>query len=79
MKEQNRLTSQTQAQEQALTDQQTQPESAREFATAEDLLRHDALHTPVPPRIAHRLQESIGKTVPPAGPWWRRIFRESKK
>ena len=79
MKSQNRLTSQTQAQEQALTGQQTQPESASEFATVEDLLRHDALHTPVPPRIAHRLQESIGKSVPPVGPWWRRFFGQSRK
>jgi hypothetical protein len=79
MKGQNRLTSRTQAQEQALTGQKTQPETAREFATAEELLRHDALHTPVPPRIAHRLQESIGKSAPPPGPWWRRIFREPKK
>ena len=74
MKRQNRLTSQNESQEQALSGQQTQSERALEFATAEDLLRHDAMHTPVPPRIAHRLQESIGKSPPPVRPWWRRFF-----
>ena len=75
MKRQNRLTSQTQAQEQALTGQQTQPGPAREFATVEEMLRHDALHTPVPPRIAHRLQQSVsGMTAPPAASWWRRLL-----
>ena len=74
MKRQNRLTSQNESQEQALSGQQTQSERGLEFATVEDLLRHDALHTPVPPRIAHRLEESIGKNAPPVRPWWRRFF-----
>lgn len=48
--------------------------AAREFATAEELLRHDALHTPVPPTIAHRLKESIAQIPAPPRPWWRRLF-----
>ena len=79
MKRQNRLTSQTQAQEQQLNGQETRPGTALEFATVEEMLRHDALHTPVPPTIAHRLQESINRTSPPptASSWWRRLFRGS--
>jgi hypothetical protein len=48
--------------------------TVREFKTAEEMLRHDALHTPVPPTIAHRLEESIGPPSPRAQPWWRRWF-----
>lgn len=44
-----------------------------EFATPEELLRHDALHTPVPPAIAHRLQRSI-ENLPRPRSWWRRLF-----
>ena len=64
---------QEQAQHQAGAEQ-TQQAAAREFATPEELLRHDALHTPVPPNIAHRLAESIGKPAPRPLPWWRRLF-----
>lgn len=51
--------------------EQTQP---IEFATAEQMLRHDALHTPVPPSIADRLQESAARLPAPARPWWRRLL-----
>ena len=64
---------QEQAQQQAGAEQ-TQQASAQEFATPEELLRHDALHTPVPPNIAHRLAESLGKTAPRPQSWWRRLF-----
>jgi hypothetical protein len=36
------------------------------------MLRHDAVHTAVPPTIAHRLQESLGQVQSQARPWWRR-------
>jgi hypothetical protein len=75
MKDPNRLTSRTQPREEQLAAQQTGAEHARDFASVEEMLRHDALHTPVPPAIAHRLQESIGKSSPPPGPWWRRFLR----
>ena len=55
MKHQTKLTQQEQEQL-AAEQQQTQSPSAREFASVEEMLRHDALHTPVPP--SHR---------PPAG------------
>ena len=72
MKRQTKLTSQEQVQQHA-AEQQTQQPSVREFATVEEMLRHDALHTPVPPAIAHRLQESIGQTPQPRS-WWQRLF-----
>ena len=73
MKRQTKLTSQEQVQEHT-AERQTQQSSGREFATVEEMLRHDALHTPVPPAIAHRLQESLGQTSPPARSWWQRVF-----
>ena len=74
MKRQTKLTSQEQEQL-AAQQQQTQASSAQEFASVEEMLRHDALHTPVPPRIAHRLEESVGQLAPPtARGWWRRFF-----
>ncbi len=75
MKRQNKLTSQQQAEEQQLAanQQHTQPAAAREFNSVEEMLRHDALHTPVPPNVAARLQRSIGPAA--ASPaWWRRFF-----
>jgi hypothetical protein len=56
------------------TDEQLQQDSVREFATVEEMLRHDALHTPVPPAIEHRLQEAIGQLPAPPRSWWRRLF-----
>ncbi len=56
-------------------DQQQKAESAGlEFASPEEMLRHDALHTPVPPAIAHRLRESIRDLPVPPRSWWRRFF-----
>jgi len=80
MKHQIKLNSQEQHQaQQQSASQETQEETALEFATPEELLRHDALHTPVPPTIAHRLQESIGKTPPPPQSWWRRLLGGSNE
>lgn len=72
MKRQSKLNSRQSEQEQQLSHQQSQQDTAQEFATVEAMLRHDALHTPVPPSIAHRLQKSIGPV--PARSWWRRFF-----
>jgi hypothetical protein len=66
----------TEEQEQALGQLQVQPEAGREFASVEELLRHDALHTPVPPAISCRLQASI-KPPRHAPSWWQRWFRGS--
>ena len=74
MKRQTKLTQQEQEQL-AAAQQQTQSTSAQEFASVEEMLRHDALHTPVPPTIAHRLAESVGQLPPPPSrAWWRRFF-----
>jgi len=73
MKHQNRLSNQQQEQqEQHLA--QGQAQALQEFATVEEMLRHDALHTPVPPAIADRLEQSLGPIPPPSKSWWRRIF-----
>ena len=74
MKRQTKLTQQEQEQL-AAGQQQTQSSSEKEFASVEEMLRHDALHTPVPPTIAHRLEESTSQLEPPPGrAWWRRFF-----
>ena len=74
MKRESKLTQKEQEQL-AAEQQQTQSSSAREFASVEEMLRHDALHTPVPPTVASRLEESV-KQSPPASSraWWRRFF-----
>jgi hypothetical protein len=75
MKQESKLNSRQQEQAQPQTSaEQTQRSAAQEFATPEDLLRHDALHTPVPPTIAHRLAESISKETAQPQSWWRRLF-----
>jgi len=74
MKRQSKLTPQEQ-QQLAAEQQQTQSAGAREFASVEEMLRHDALHTPVPPTIAYRLEESVKQLPPPSSrAWWRRFF-----
>jgi hypothetical protein len=74
MKRQTKLTEQEQAQQQA-AEHHHQQETAREFATPEEMLRHDALHTPVPPAIARRLQDSIAQLPPPSRSWWQRWLK----
>lgn len=63
---------QRQAQQQEAVE--AQKTAAIEFETAEELLRHDAIHTPVPPGIARRLQESLDQTPSASQPWWRRFI-----
>jgi hypothetical protein len=48
--------------------------AAREFGSVEELLRHDAAQTSLPPEIAARLQESIAKERSTETSWWRRMF-----
>lgn len=63
---------QRQAQQQEAAE--VQKTTAREFENAEELLRHDAIHTPVPPGIARRLQESLDKSPAAERPWWKRFM-----
>ena len=72
MKRQIKLTSVEQ--QQLTAAQQIRQETPTEFANADAMLRHDALHTPVPPSIAHRLQESLARNPPPRRGWWRRLL-----
>ena len=74
MKRQTKLDS-TEQQHQQAAGQNTQQKTAVEFATAEELLRYDAAHTPVPGSIAQRLQESTGSLPCPTRSWWRRFFK----
>jgi type II secretory pathway pseudopilin PulG len=75
MKHQTKLSEeQLQQSRQAGTEQQTQQQAVREFASAEELLRYDAAHTPVPPEIAQRLQKSTGNLPGPKTAWWKRLF-----
>lgn len=71
MKHQTKL---SQEQQQQAAEHQTQQPAAREFANAEELLRYDAAHTPVPPGIAQRLQKSTGDLPGPKAAWWKRWF-----
>ena len=71
MKRQTKLTSQEQEQ---LAETKSQQTPAREFASAEELLRHDASQVVVPPAIAERLSESIQNEPKPERSWWRRLM-----
>lgn len=74
MKSQHKLNSQEGEQEQHHRVVGEAAQTPLEFATAEELLRHDALHTPVPPAIGQRLRESLGPLPAPRRSWWRRLF-----
>jgi len=71
MKHQKKFESQEQEQ---VAEAQSQKTSAREFASAEELLRFDARQTEVPPDIAKRLGRSLQNEPRPARSWWRRWF-----
>jgi hypothetical protein len=77
MKHENRLNSSSTEQENTLGSQQRSQKCGHQFASAEEMLRHNALHTPVPPSIARRLQQSIGCHAPASSSWWRRFFRSN--
>ncbi|HTV62149.1 MAG TPA: hypothetical protein VMH30_06230 [Verrucomicrobiae bacterium] len=47
-------------------------QTAHEFATPEEMLRHDAKQTQVPPQIAHRLSQSLQNEPLSPRPWWKR-------
>ena len=70
MKQKTNLTA---AEQQQVSAAQSQKTAAREFATAEELLRADASQAEVPPAVEQRLGESILREPKPARPWWRRL------
>lgn len=63
------------SQEQQISETQLQQTAAREFASAEELLRYDAKQTTVPPAIAQRLGRSLQTEPCPPRPWWKNLFR----
>jgi hypothetical protein len=62
------------SQEQQQHAAEEQKQSAREFANAEELLRHDVAQTTVPPEIAIRLQKSAANLPRPKTVWWKRLL-----
>ena len=50
--------------------QQTQ--QGAEFASVEDLLRHDRVQTPPPAGLEGRVRRSVAEEPVPARPWWKR-------
>lgn len=70
MKRQTKQTSHEQEQRAEAQSQQ----AGQEFATPEDLLRHDARQTLVPPGIAERLGKSIQTEPKPERSWWQRLL-----
>jgi hypothetical protein len=78
MNSQNNFKSRQEAEEQerlAAQQQQQSQQVALEFNSVEEMLRHDALHTAVPPALGKRLAESISQ-LPASRPlsWWRRLL-----
>ncbi|HYT60196.1 MAG TPA: hypothetical protein VEL06_08490 [Haliangiales bacterium] len=61
-------------QKQETTEQIASQQTAREFASPEEMLRHDAGQISPPPGLAHRVAESIAKEPRPARSWWQRWF-----
>lgn len=78
MKHQSKLSAEQQPSQEANAGQQTQSPAAREFANADELLRYDAAHTPVPPAIAQRLRKSTADLPGPKTPWWKRWLGGNK-
>jgi hypothetical protein len=71
MKQESKHLSQEQQQ---LATKSSQELTPTEFATAEELLRHDTAQTDVPPVIAERLSKSIEGLPRPSRSWWQRIL-----
>ncbi len=81
MDEPKKLTTRQQAreQEELSASRKAQTETGRDFASVEEMLRHDALHTIVPPTVAVRLQQSVQQEGLKPAPWWRRFFGGPKE
>jgi hypothetical protein len=72
MKHESKLSSQEQEQ---LAEVKAQQTAMREFASVEEVLRHDAGQTAVPPGIAERLARSVQNVPPPERSWWQRWLK----
>ncbi|MBU6399670.1 MAG: hypothetical protein KGS61_05080 [Verrucomicrobia bacterium] len=64
-----------QEQRQAAAQQQSgQQQAGLEFATAEELLRHDAAQVTPPPTLRQRLHLTLRGQKPVKRRWWHRLF-----
>lgn len=73
--EQSKLRQRQQAeQEQATSEVQSTQAQGQEFATVDDLLRHDSEQNPVPPAVAERLGRSLEAEPKPRQPWYKKLF-----
>jgi len=72
MKRQSKLTPREEAQQHVAGQHE---QIARDFASAEELLRYDAAQVTVPPGVAARLRQSAADVRPPARSWWQRLFK----
>ncbi len=72
MKHESKQRSPEQEQLAATSAQQT---NTREFATTEELLRHDAAQVEVPPAVADRLAQSLRNEPQPERSWWQRLLK----
>jgi hypothetical protein len=48
--------------------------TVREFASVEELLRHDAAQISPPPGLAARVNDSLASEPRPVKSWWKRLF-----
>lgn len=75
MKQKSKLESQ---QHEQTTEQQhaAHQTEAREFQSAEEVVRFDAAHTNVPDSVKTRLADSVAREPKPPQPksWWRRLI-----
>ena len=54
-------------------EQRQETTAAREFASVDELIRHDAAGTEVPGAVTDRVRRAVsGEGARPAGSWWRR-------
>ena len=64
-------------QQESVQEQHTSAEqqhTAREFSSVDEMLQHDSTHTVVPPHVAARIRESIGREPRTQRGWWQRLF-----
>jgi len=69
----SKLQSQERAELEAQLHTQTAP-AGTAFESVDELLRHDAAQTALPPQLEARLAPSIANTPPPARSWWQRLL-----
>ena len=71
MKRQTKLSQQNE--QQTAVEQQASVQSAKEFASPEEVLRYDAAHTEVPVTVALRLKKTLERNSPKTS-WWKNLF-----